>query len=325
MKRISNLYSQIYAHENLEIADIKARRKKKSRYGIMIFDRDRNKNLHELSQSLKNHTYKTSKYDIFKMVVDSGKEREIYRLPYYPDRICHHAIMNILEPIWVNCFTADTYACIKGRGIHGAALKLKKLLRTKPYETSYCLKMDIRKFYPSVDHGKLKKIVRKKIKDNELLWLLDEIIDSAPGLPIGNYLSQFFANLYLTYFDHWIKEVLHVKYYFRYCDDMVILHESKNYLHEIKTLISNYLTDNLNLTMKNNWQVFPVDIRGIDFLGYRFYHTHTLLRKTIKQRFARKAAKLKKVDRANLRVTLSSYWGWAKHCNSINLIKKLSI
>ena len=150
------------------------------------------------------------------------KRREIYQLPYFPDRITHHAIMNILEPIWVSVFTSDTYSCIKNRGIHAAAKRLKRELKLDPEGTKYCLKIDVRKFYPSIDHEILKQVVRRKIKDKRLLWLLDEIIDSADGVPIGNYLSQYFANLYLAYFDHWIKEE-RIKYYYRYADDIVIL------------------------------------------------------------------------------------------------------
>src|SRR5690606_15310200 len=140
------------------------------------------------------------------------KERLVYRLPYFPDRITHHAIMNVLEPIFVANLTTDTYSCIKGRGIHACANAVKKALKDVP-STKYCLKLDITKFYPSVDHEILKALLRRKFKDQDLLELLDEIIDSAPGLPIGNYLSQYLANFYLSYFDHWIKEKKRVKYY----------------------------------------------------------------------------------------------------------------
>lgn len=121
-----------------------------------------------------------------------------------------------MEPIWVKIFTRDTYSCIKNRGIHALLQKLQSDLASDPEGTKYCLKLDIKKFYPSINHKILKQIIRKKIKDKNLLKLLDEIIDSADGVPIGNYLSQFFANLYLAYFDHWVKEELKVKYYYRY-------------------------------------------------------------------------------------------------------------
>ena len=120
----------------------------------------------------------------------------------------------------------------KNRGIHKLVNNLKKALKYDPEGTKYCLKLDIKKFYPSINHDILKEILRYKIKDEELLQVLDGIIDSAEGVPIGNYLSQFFANLYLAYFDHWIKEVLKVIYYFRYCDDITILGANKEELHE---------------------------------------------------------------------------------------------
>jgi len=129
--------------------------------------------------------------------------------------------------------------------------------------------------------------LRRKFKDKDLLWLLDEIIDSADGVPIGNFLSQFFSNYYLTFFDHWIKEQKSIKHYFRYADDIVILSNNKEYLHELLSEIREYFTVNLKLTIKSNYQVFPVASRGIDFVGYVHFHTHTLLRKSIKKRFAR--------------------------------------
>jgi hypothetical protein len=185
--------------------------------------------------------------------------------------------------------------------------------------------MDIRKFYQSVDHEVLKLIVRRRIKDKRLLLLLDGIIDSAPGIPIGNYLSQFFANLYLSYFDHWLKEDMKVRYYYRYADDMVILGEDKRELHNILVDIREYLGKELKLTIKDNWQIFPVKSRGIDFVGYVFYHDHVKMRKSIKKNFCRKVARLDKagVSGKDKRCALSSWLGWAKHCNSKNLLKKV--
>jgi RNA-directed DNA polymerase len=313
MKRINNLYEQIYSIDNLYLADQKARKGKNS-HGIRIHDKDSDANIWALHLMLRNKTYKTSAYTTF--TIFEPKERIIFRLPYFPDRITHHAVMNIMEPIFVSTFTADTYSCIKGKGIHAAAEAVKVALKDVP-GTEYCLKLDIKKFYPSIDHHILKALLRRKIKDQDLLWLLDGIIDSAPGLPIGNYLSQYFANFYLTYFDHWIKENKGVKYYFRYADDLVILSDSKPYLHQLLADIRQHMDRELKLTIKQNYQIFPVQDRGIDFVGYRLYHTHTLLRKSIKQNFARMVARRKNPE------SVASYYGWAKHCNSKNLLKKL--
>jgi len=314
MKRIGNLYQKIISIDNLVLADEKAQKGKSDQYGVKLHNRNREENIQELHDLLKTKKYRTSIYDVFK--VYEPKERTVYRLPYFPDRITHHAIMNILEPILVSTFTANTYSCIKGRGIHAAANSVKNALVDKE-NTQYCLKLDVTKFYPSIDHDILKSLLRRKFKDTDLLWLLDEIIDSAPGLPIGNYLSQYLANFYLTYFDHWIKEELKVKYYFRYADDLVILGPTKPYLHFVLSQIKEYLLNILALEVKGNYQIFPVQSRGIDFVGYRFYHTHTLLRKGIKKNFARMLA-----NNPN-KASVASYMGWAKHCDSKNLLKTI--
>jgi len=314
MKRLGNLYQKICSTENLIAADIKARKGKKKQYGIKLFDKNREPNISYLHDMLTEKTYRTSEYAMF--TIFEPKERIVYRLPYYPDRITHHAIMNVLEPVFTTSFTTDTYSCIKGKGIHGAAREVKKALKDLP-GTTYCLKMDIRKFYPSIDHVILKDLLRKKFKDPDLLWLLDEIIDSAEGVPIGNYLSQYFANFYLSYFDHWLKEEKRVKYYFRYADDLVILSSNKDNLHQILSDIKTYLDEKLHLKVKSNYQIFPVADRGIDFVGYRFYHTHTMLRKSIKQNFAR-MIKTRKNDKS-----IASYRGWADHADTIHLKKKL--
>ena len=264
MKRINNLYERICSIENIQLADSLARKGKLKQPGVILHDQNRDGNIQKLLEMLTNKNYKTSEYTTF--TIWEPKERLIFRLPYYPDRIIHHAIMNILEPVFISTFTADTYSCIKGKGIHAAANAVKKALKDTS-GTRYCLKLDIKKFYPNVDHDILKQLLRRKIKDNDLLDLLDGIIDSAAGLPIGNYLSQYFANFYLTYFDHWMKEVKGVKYYFRYADDLVILSDNKPSLHQLLSEIKLYMTDNLKLTIKNNYQLFPVDASGIDFVG----------------------------------------------------------
>lgn len=314
MKRISGLYEQIYSIQNLELADRKAQKGKSKQRGVKKHNETPDYNLWKLQNSLIDKTYKTSSYTKFK--VFEPKERDVFKLPYFPDRILHHAIMNILEPIWVGCFTKDTYSCIKGKGIHAASFSVRESLRD--YDgTTYCLKLDIKKFYPSVNHCVLKLIIRRKIKDPYLLELLDEIIGSSPGIPIGNLMSQYFANLYMTYFDHWIKENRKVKYYFRYCDDLVILSNNKPYLHQLLSEIREYLSVNLKLTIKSNYQIFPVESRGIDFVGYVVRHSHTRLRKSIKKNCIKRMSL-----KPNLK-SFASYYGWIKFCNGRHLLKKI--
>lgn len=314
MKRKGNLYDLIISPENLELADRRARKGKGGQRGVKEHDENREENLIRLHAALRDQTYRTSPYHIF--TIREPKEREIYRLPYYPDRIVHHAVMNILEPIFMGMFTADTYSCIKGKGIHGAFRKVRSALRDEA-GTQFCLKMDIRKFYPTIDHKILKQLLRRKFKDERLLWLLDEIIDSAAGLPIGNYLSQYFANFYLCGFDHWLKEVKRVRYYFRYADDLVILAPDKPTLHALLADIREYLHSRLRVEVKDNYQVFPVWSRGIDFLGYVFRHTHIRLRPSIKKNFARAMA-----TKPSL-ATAAAYYGWACHADTNHLLKKL--
>ncbi|MFT3994756.1 MAG: reverse transcriptase/maturase family protein [Dysgonomonas sp.] len=321
MKRIGDLYNKICDIDNLYLAYSKARLGKGKTYGVLHFEKDLDENLLQIQRELIDETYRTSQYDIF--TIHDPKERIIYRLPFR-DRVVHHAIMDVLENIWTSVFISHTYSCIKGKGIHGALKHIKNDLNNID-DTKYCLKMDIRKFYPSIDHDVLKDIIRKKIKDKKLLKLLDGIIDSAPGVPIGNYLSQFLANLYLSYFDHWLKECKRIKFYYRYADDLVILSDSKEYLHLLLTDIQYYLKANLKLDLKGNYQIFPIESRGIDFIGYVFYHSHILMRKRIKKNFCKRVSKLNKmnVSAKEYRIRICPWLGWAKHCNSRNLIKKL--
>jgi len=279
----------------------------------MMVDKDHQKYFGLIREMLVAKTFVNSPYVVM-MRNDGMKEREIWKLPYFPDRIIHHCIVNVLELMWMRGFIRDTYAALPGRGVHDGVKRIRKSLENVD-ETRYCLKMDVRKFYQSIDHGVLKGLLRRKVKDNDLLWLLDVIIDSAKGVPIGNFSSQYFANFYLSDFDHWIKEVLQVKYYFRYCDDLVLLGADKAELHASRVAIDEYFSGKLKIEVKGNWQVFPVDARGIDFLGYRFFHGYTLVRKSIVRNFKQKY-------RAGNCNAMSAYNGWFVWANTHNLRRK---
>jgi retron-type reverse transcriptase len=187
MKRYGNLYSKIYDMENIALAHENAKKGKLHYSEVKMVEANSEKYFKEIHNMLKNKTFHNSKYEVF-IKNDKGKEREIFKLPYFPDRIIHHCIMNVLEPIWMKTLISDTYSSLKGRGIHKGVKRVKSALKDRE-NTKYCLKMDVKKFYPSINHDILKQIIRRKIKDKNLLWLLDEIIDSAKGVPIGNYLS----------------------------------------------------------------------------------------------------------------------------------------
>lgn len=306
MKRFGYLFEKICNIDNINLADVKARKGKKNKKEIAEHDAREDDNINLLN-SLLNGTYKTSKYKTFKIY--EPKERLIYKLPYYPDRIVHHAIVNVMEPIWVNTFIKNTYSCIKGRGIKGAYTAVKNALKDIS-NTQYCLKVDIKKYYPSINHDILMGKLKKKIKDEKLLNLLSDIVYSTIGVPIGNYLSQFFANIYLSDLDHKIKETWGIKYYFRYADDMVFLHDNKEDLHKALKLLKEELKE-LKLELKPNYQIFEVDSRGLDFVGYVFYHNNIKLRKNIKKRINKKIKQyqLNKINEEQITKSIKSYYG----------------
>jgi len=316
MKRYGNLFDQFCCQDNIEKAYQNARKGKRHYREVVEIEKNPQLILKQLRKTLITGTFQNSTYDIF-TIQCSGKERVIYRLPFYPDRIVHHALVQVLKPIWMNLLIRDTYSAIPGRGIHDGVKRIRNAMRDKG-ETKYCVKFDVHKYYPSVDHDILKSIIRKKVKDTSLLALLDNIIDSAPGIPIGNYISQWFGNLYLAYFDHYMKEQAGATYYFRYCDDIVILGRDKQVLWRQFEQADRYLNDELHLKVKSNYQVFPVDQRGIDFLGYRFFHDYTLVRKSIVKEFKKKLSNTQIVTSQSQ----ASYWGWFKHADTYRLTKK---
>ena len=320
-----------------------------------------------LQYMLKNHLFKTSEYEIF-ILNEGKKKRDVYKLPFFPDRIAQWAILQVIEPFLVANMTADTYSVIPGKGIQPIVNNLRGYYKTKRVDgkkksvwvpsillsdeenTRYCYKIDLHHYYQSINHEVLKQKFRKVFKDPELLWLLDEIADSIntateedlielslsgeievdpnTGIPIGNYMSQYSGNFYLSSFDHWVKEELHVKHYYRYMDDVVIFASSKEELHEIHRKVTAYTRDYLHLNIKGNYQIFPTKVRGVDFVGYRFFGEYTLLRKSTAINFKRKMRACRKKMENNIPPTYSewcsfnSYKGWLGNCDSYRLSKK---
>ena len=280
-------------------------------------------NLDKLYDLFVNETYIPGKYRV-KTIWDP-KEREIMIAPFFPDRIVHHCVIIVLGQHWQHTFIENTYACIKGRGIHKCVEDVHRALVLDQVGTRYCLKIDIKKFYDNVDHEALKKIIRYTIEDPQVLRLLDKIIDSNgkdKGLPIGNFTSQYLANLYLSYFDHFVKEDLRVKYYYRYMDDMVVLDGSKERLHELLDKFGLYLGAELKLEIKANWQIFPVDARGIDYVGFKQNHYDILLRKGILLRFYKKWNEMKDKyqieSEDDFKHIYSSEYGWIIRCSEVH-------
>lgn len=258
-----------------------------------------------------------------------------------PDRIIDHCLIDVIEEDLSKLFIANTYACIKGRGIHACLHDLNRALQKDKKGTRYCLKLDIHHYYDTIKHDILKRIIRKTYGDKRMLWLMDSIIDSTEGnesIPIGRLTSQHFANWYLTPFDHWVKERLtpivkqlfHRKlYYFRYMDDMVLLCSNKEALHWVFEQIDAYLCKELELAIKGNWQIFPVDARSIDFVGYKSNHYNILARKSILMAYWRKLRKVQKqygiTEEQDIKLELSAHYGWLQHCSKEHFEKILRL
>lgn len=329
-KKLKNVYYLIYEPQNLIYAQYKAQQGKGERTEINDFNERLDENLQDIYMSLRYETYTPGKYKI--RIIHEPKERVLMIAPFYPDRIIHHCIINVMARFWQNIYIANTYACIKGRGIHKCMEDVHTALVLDIQGTQFCLKIDIRKFYDNIDHAALKRILRYTIADEQLLKLLDKIIDSNgkdKGLPIGNFTSQYFANLYLAYFDHWVKEelIIIVKrkygvhfYYFRYMDDIVVLCSDKEALHYILDMLGLYLGAELKVWIKPNWQIFPVDCRGIDYVGFKQNHYGILLRKGILTRFYKKLKETKEKYKINdtddIKHLFPSEYGWIIRCSA---------
>lgn len=318
MKRHGHLLDHIADHDNIWAAFQAARKAKRYRNPkhIAWVETHFADLVEPLAASMRDGTYATSDYTRFTLT-ERGKQREIYRLPFWPDRVTHHAIARVCAPIWRASLILDTSASIPGRGIHFAARRVRNAIRNDPAGTAYCLQMDVRKFYPSIDHDLMLDVLARKIKDRRALALMEEIIRSvdvtAPGvgLPIGNYLSQWWANLYLGALDHWVTAEPAARHYHRYCDDIVLFSHDKDYLHNLRARAEDWLWHERRLELKANWQVFPIAGQSsLDFVGYRFFRHKTLLRKSIKKRMIVNTRRVAHDPERALPI-FGAYNGWA--------------
>lgn len=295
MKRKGNIYKSICTLENCKLAIIKASKNKKYRNDVNYILNSIDIYAMQLNEMLKKKTYEPSPY-IEKKIYDGAnkKERTIYKPKFYPDQCVHWALMLQIEDILKKGMYDWSCAAIEGRGVHYGARHIRKILVRDRKNTKYCLKLDIKKYYPSINKELLKKKFRRLIKDYDVLELIYKIIDSsANGLPIGNFTSQWFANFNLQDLDHYIKEQLKVPYYIRYMDDMILFHRNKKELHKTRVAIDEYLHKE-GLQIKENWTLFKVDSRPIDFMGFRFYRGYTTLRRGIFLRMKRRVKKIYK-------------------------------
>ncbi len=265
--------------------------------------------------------FRTSEYT--PKVIHEPKRREIYVLPFYPDRVVHHALMNVLSPIWDKMFIRDSYSCRVGRGIHAASRRVMEFVR----KHRFCLQCDISKFYPSINHDVMYGVVCKSLgvavdAKSPLLDILHEIIYSIPGgvnMPIGNLTSQWFGNLYLHELDRFIKDKLRVRGYVRYCDDFVLFSDDKKQLREWRGKICEFLAEKLKLHFSYA-EIFPVS-NGVDFCGYRHFPRGILMRRRTLCRMRKQIKKINQIpldvrrSDPHIRGQIASMHGWTKHCH----------
>lgn len=285
MKRAGRLYQKIPIYENLCLAFWKAVRGKQDRREVIAFCSDFDDQLHKLQKELISHTPDIGHYRFFK--VHDPKQRSICAAAF-PERVLHHAVMNICEPVLEAYAIHDTYACRKGKGVRKALDRAQSFARRH----NWYLKLDIRKYFDTIDHRILLDLLARRFKDKELMRLFEKLLDTyhtvpGKGVPIGNLISQHMANFYLGAFDHWIKEEQGIKSYLRYMDDMVVFGQDRAVLKDLLKGITYYLDRKLVLQLKDA-VVFNRCRQGLTFLGYRVFPDRILLSVRSKRRFISK-------------------------------------
>lgn len=318
MKRIGYIYEKIVDVKNIKYAIKKACEHKKKSSNIKNLLANPDYYANEIRQLLLSGKFKPT-IVAHKKVKESTKERDVAIPKFYPDQIIHWAICIQLNKIFMKGMYQFNCGSIPLRGGLYAKKYVERIYKKVKGTKTYTAKLDIRKYFNNISHSKLEWLFRKKIKDEKVLSLLHDVIDCGEkGLPIGFYTSQWFANFFLMDFDHFVKEQLHIKYYVRYVDDMVLIDSNKKKLHKAIHLIQQYFNENdYGLELKDNWQVWKTFSRPLDFLGYKFYENYTLLRKKILKKYKRqlKRVKAEKTVRICRAVRIMSYMGWMKHCS----------
>jgi len=362
MKTCHNLYDKIISFKNIFLAYRKARKGKTKKPDIVEFEKDLWKNLLSLQNELANYSYTPKPLKTF--ILRDPKTRKISKADFR-DRIVHHAIILVIEPIFDKTFIYDSCANRKGKGNLFAIKRFQVFIRKVSRNGNlkgwfnnnqikgYCFKADIKHYFQEVDHEILINILMRKVKDRAVLGLIEKILDNASsklggratsrdkdilpttsglrgeakkGMPLGNLTSQFFANVYLNELDYFIKHELKAKYYIRYVDDFIILHESKEQLQVWIIQIEEFLRNHLKIELHPQKSKIISLSRGVDFVGFRnFYHFQLLRKRNIKKIIFK--IKQYKLGNPSYKELMESFQGWdayAKWANSYNVIKRFS-
>lgn len=335
MKIYRNIFPSIISPENLFAAWETFKRDKRSRPDVAIFEQHVERHLFALHRELAAKMYRHGPYEGF--WIHDPKLRRIHKATVR-DRILHHAIFRILNPIFEETFIPTSFSCRIGKGTHKGMKELARMIRRvsrNETQPCYALKCDVRKFFDSINHGVLLNILEKRVKDGDAMWLLREVIESFAasrpnlfgerGLPIGNLTSQIFTNIYMNEFDQFVKHTLRVKYYLRYTDDFVIVSGDKTYLERLLRRMREFLSENLHLELHPQKIFLRKHGQGIDFLGYVILPHHIALRTRTERRMFRqlqeRASSYRNgsIGEATLFGSLRSYMGVLSHADAYHL------
>lgn len=285
MKRAGDLYERIPAYENLCLAFWKAARGKQDRREVIAFRRDFDDNIQSLRDQLRRHDPVVGRYRFFR--INDPKPRDICAAAF-PERVLHHAVMNVCEPVLESCAIHDSYACRRGKGNRRALLRAQAFAR----RWEWYLKLDIRRYFDSIDHAVMMDLLARRFKDGDLLDLFRKLLNTyhirpGKGMPIGNLISQHLANFYLGRLDHWVKEERRIRGYLRFMDDFILYGPEREFLKQELVLLREFLAENLALELKDDIQLNRCR-RGIPFIGYRVFPGRIRLSPRSRRRFSRK-------------------------------------
>lgn len=320
-KKTGDLWAAVCDYDNLYRAYQETVRGRRYKKALLRYTANLDENLITLHDALESKTWVPR--ITFTKHISYPKPREISApIPY--DRVAFHAIIDVIRPFFEAKFIYHSYACRAGKGTLAAVKAVQRMVHGTTLQCGggYVLKCDIHSYFASIDHAILKNLVRRTMKDPDVLLMLDRIVDSSPGnvgLPLGSLSSQLFANVYLDYLDHKIKEELRVKHYVRYMDDFVIIHPDKKYLARLLDEIKGIVENDLHLELNPKTSIFPIK-HGVDFCGYRIYPTYLKPRKRNVKTARRRLKKLAKdvnegkVELEKFKRSMASYVGYVKHC-----------
>lgn len=331
---LMSLYERIYDTKNLEESYKRTQSgNRKYRKEAIYFAMSKERKLRDLKKELKDKTYRPGSYIEF--YVYEPKKRLVHA-PHIRDKIVQFSIHTVLQGIYRSVFIKDSYACLEEKGTHEAVHRIQHYMRLAQwkYEEPYIVKIDVRKFFYSINRDILKTIYRKKIPESEqdFLRILDMIVDSSPegerGLPLGNVTSQDFANIYLNEVDQFCKRYLGLKWYVRYMDDICIIVKDRETARNVLAKIRTYVKDHLDLELNEKTHIYPL-AQGINTLGFRIHTTHLEVRNSSKAAMKRRIKKIdEKVQSGRLtkkqaQQSVNAWLGHARHSNSYNLAKKI--